>query len=302
MKTLKTIIFTIIALASFLAMLFFLLCALGALLQSNTGLLVIFSVFVIAFFGVSYLSTNIAKQGYPNPKSKSKTDKHEESNPLEASNQETQQDSDKQKIDTLIPKLKDGCNLAYRYSGVEIDELNYDEAIKAATEKSQQLTAQLLDEKVVLQHNGIAIGSIAESRRADMLRDWIKNEEPYLDYLENVNTESKRGVAFLAFYRDKRAKLSHRENDVVKLVRFTGYLQQLAIESRQHGEELSLMEDTDDNGKEYVSVFAGWDEIGRLPAKYANRYMDEGAAGCFFEYDEYDEEKDKNIPFVRIYW
>lgn len=302
MKTLKTIIFTIITLASLLAFLVSLLFAFMALLSFEWMVLAVFLLISAVLYGICYLSANIAKQGYPDLPDKSKATKNKELNALEASNQDTQQDSDKKKIDILIPKLKDGCNLAYHYSRVEIDELNYDEAIKAATEKSWQLTAQLLDEKVVLQHNGITIGSIAESRRADMLRDWIKNEEPYLVYLENVNTESKRGVAFLAFYRDKRAKLSQRENDVVKLVRFTGYLQQLAIESRQHGEELSLMEDTDDNGKEYVSVFAGWDEIGRLPAKYANRYMDEGAAGCFFEYDEYDEGKDKNIPFVRIYW
>ena len=36
--------------------------------------------------------------------------------------------------------------------------------------------------------------------------------------------------------------------------------------------------------------------------KDAQRYFDEGAAAVFVDHVDYDNEKDRSIPYVKIYW
>lgn len=51
-----------------------------------------------------------------------------------------------------------------------------------------------------------------------------------------------------------------------------------------------------------TQAFEPEDEIGALPKAVAQRYLQNGAVAAFVDHIEYDADKDKNIPYVMIYW
>ena len=66
------------------------------------------------------------------------------------------------------------------------------------------------------------------------------------------------------------------------------------------GEKVDLEEDYD--GDDSVIVSSVGMEIGHLPKKQARKFVADGCAGAFVEEIEYDDEKDRYIPHIRIYW
>lgn len=213
-----------------------------------------------------------------------------------------QEDEKQDKFEISIPKRKNNVPLAYQYQHQDILSLNIESAIKATENNALELSAQIDGNDVLLYSRREKIG-ILGGNRIDMLKDWIRNNEPYLIYLEGIDTENKKAIVHLAFYRDKREKMSWREHVTIKLTNYKKEDAQMVIPVLENGNELDLNENySDRSASEYVGVEESYVEIGRLPKKMCERYLEEGAAGCFFDHADYDEEKDVYIPYVTIYW
>ena len=208
----------------------------------------------------------------------------------------------KEKFNVDIPKRKNNAPLAYQYNNQEMLELNYNFAIECAQNNMLELSANIEDGNVTLYSGENRIG-ILGGKSVEMMKDWIKNNDPYTIILEGIDSENKKAIAYLAFYRDKRAKMYYREHTTVKLTNCRKDDQQMIISSLESGDELYLSEEYNDRtDSEYVSVEESCVEIGRLPQKACERYLDEGAAGCFFDHNDYDEVKNVYTPYVTIYW
>lgn len=206
------------------------------------------------------------------------------------------------KPDIVVPHTKDGAPMQYNYRNQEILDLNFDVAMRAANENSWELSAKVDGDRISLYYNDSKIGYLGGTH-VDMLQDWIKRNDPYTIYLEGIDSENKTAIAFLIFYRDNRKYMSFREQTTVKLTSYRKQDSQMVIAFLNEGEELELSEEYNDNsGNEYVAVEESSVEIGRLPKKVADRYLNEGAAACYFDHSDYDDEKDIYIPYVVIYW
>ena len=206
------------------------------------------------------------------------------------------------KPDIVVPHTKDGAPMQYNYRNQEILDLDFDVAMKAAAENSWELSAKVDGDRIALYYSDSKIGYLGGTH-VNMLQDWIKRNDPYTIYLEGIDSENKTAIAFLIFYRDNRKYMSFREQTTVKLTSYRKQDSQMVIAFLNEGEELDLSEEYNDNtGNEYVAVEESSVEIGRLPKKVADRYFNEGAAACYFDHSDYDDEKDIYIPYVIIYW
>lgn len=206
-----------------------------------------------------------------------------------------------EKTELKCPNTKDGAPLAYTYNRQEILELNFDVAMSAANKNEWELTAELVADQIVLYSLGEKIGVLG-GKRVDMMRDWLVRKDPYIIYLEGIDSENKKAIAFLAFYRDKRKMMSYREQSTVKLTSYKGAEKQMIISMIDDGAELSFSEGFNEKtGSEYIEIESDGLGIGRLPKKYADKYIEEGAAGCFFDHYDFDDNGDY-IPYVTIYW
>lgn len=202
-----------------------------------------------------------------------------------------------------IPNKIDNQRIAYKYSKVPLSNLDFSVVKDAVDNHAWKMDVQISEDVCIVIHNEKALGKIQNSKYTRMISDWIRNDEPFLVYLENVDDENLTAAVFIVFYRDKQKYMQNREQTVVKLTAYSSESKQFIIGALENGEELDVDSEYNLNtGKEYVSVSSVGDEIGRLPKKISDRFLEEGIAGCFFEKSEYDDEKDKEIPFVRIYW
>lgn len=196
----------------------------------------------------------------------------------------------------IIPKKYQDVPIAYRYYDVKISSQNSEVYQHILNTGNFALNVSLEQKQFILQHQNQYYCKIDSSKIANMLSDWIHNDEPYLIYANSPDT------VYIAFYRDKRKKLSGKECSIIKLTAYSSTSKQDAISFLDPTDELVLCEDYDSNGNSIVTVEGEGEEIGRLPRKTADKYLEEGAAGCFFHHDEYDDEKEKYIPYVEIYW
>ena len=143
---------------------------------------------------------------------------------------------------------------------------------------------------MTLTYHGLPFGIVKNQKRADMLKDWIARNDPFLIYLSHYGTPN---TAAMVFYRDDEARLSYRESSIVKLTRYSNEDAQLSISILENREPLDF-----DEEDEAVAI----SDIGYLPKSAASKYFEEGAAGVFLDHVDYDDEKDKYIPYVKIYW
>lgn len=204
------------------------------------------------------------------------------------------------KLDVVIPVRKDGASLAYNYS-VPFLLTNRDAALLSASKKEWYLTPEEVDGEIHLFSSGVDIGKLLE--REDMMRDWMKRNDPYIICIEKIKGDSDTCSAYIAFYKDKRKGNEWREQTVVALTAYKSEDTQFMIGLLEGGEELEAEEDFE----EHVIITSDGGEIGRLPAKYAKRYMEDGAYAIFYEGSEQIEKNTADFdyvekPFVRIYW
>lgn len=201
------------------------------------------------------------------------------------------------KLDIVIPERKDGAPLQYTYT-VKISLLN-EAALRTHHEnKNWYFTPKDIDGKIHLFLGDDDIATL--SQREDMLRDWIKRNDPYIICFKNLS-EKDGATAFIAFYRDKRKGNEWREQTVVALLSYKSTEKQDIIETLKEGDEVTLV----DVGTG-VEVWVDHEPIGKLPSKHAKRYIEEDAYGAFYEKFEYDE-GDSNLnfkqqPYIRIFW
>ena len=144
---------------------------------------------------------------------------------------------------------------------------------------------------MTLTYHGLPFGIVKNQKRADMLKDWIERNEPLLIFLSHFGASN---TVAMAFYRDDEARLSYRESTIVKLTRYSNEDAQLSISILENREPL----DFDEEDEETIAI----SDIGYLPKSAAKKYAEEGAAGVFLDHVDYDDEKDKYIPYVKIYW
>ncbi len=137
--------------------------------------------------------------------------------------------------------------------------------------------------------------------KADMVIDWLKRNDPCIVGLKRIDIEKNEYVAFAAFYRDEQKRLAYRENEIVKLIKFANKDVQENLEYINEGDMCELSEDFDDENNDIIIVEVG-DKIGQLPKKQAEKFRSNGCAGAFIDHVDFDDEKEKYIPYVKIYW
>lgn len=193
------------------------------------------------------------------------------------------------------PSRIGNCLMAYRYADVNIDAPN-PELYQEMKQNADYRLALKDTGEMTLEYAGRYYAKIATPKISEMLKDWVINKEPYLIFANSSDT------LLVVFYRDKQARMANREHDVIKLTAYYSEAKQEAISCLEEGDELIIGEDVNSEGDDIVTVEGLGQEIGRLPKKQAQKYLDEGVAGCFVSRIEYDDEKNKYVPFVIIYW
>lgn len=200
-------------------------------------------------------------------------------------------------VSVRIPDRIGDCIRAYYYPKVKIIPVPGARVLAEKMQESGDWKLEATKEPfgIELAYGGEAFASLAE--REDMVSDWLQRGDPMLIFLGNLGDSGN--YAAIAFYRDEQKRLAHRESEVVKLTRYANQDAQFALMGLEPGVKLDVEEDYDREGS--VLVMCG-DAIGALPKKSAERFLDEGCAGVFLDHIDYDDEKDKDIPYVKIYW
>lgn len=196
--------------------------------------------------------------------------------------------------DLEIPSRIGNLSRVYCYTNVKYapSEDAEDIANSMVADRQYELMLSEDSDTFLVSYNGRTIGTLID--RVDMVRDWLKRKDIVRCWLKNCG-ESGHLVA-LAFYRDEQARYSYGENKVYKLVRYANQDAQDMLVYYSDGDKVTLTEDT------FCEDVVNVEGIGDLPKKAAQRYIDEGAAAAFIDHIDYDDEKDKYIPYVKIYW
>lgn len=200
-----------------------------------------------------------------------------------------------------LPGQKNGIPEAYRYL---IPFVSKNEAVVlSAADHDWRLTACDKNGEIHLYSGETAVG-VLDHPKSKMIQDWMKNGEPYEIIVRTHNAENEFQL-LLVFYRDKAAHYQNRQQEVVTLVSYKSEAKQDIISSLDHGDEVKLDNDYELSGRGGVYVTYHGEAIGKLPAKSARRFDEDGAACALIE--EIKEECNKDyetiyIPVIRIYW
>lgn len=138
---------------------------------------------------------------------------------LHSSDEPLTADSVQDNID--LPDIIDGCPLAYSYNNVPVSNANFELALSLAHKHQWKLSARKSDAFTQIIADDQILGIVADNQKSKMLTDWIEHAEPYLIYLDGIDVENQKISLFLAFYRNKRTKLSCREHTTVRLTNFS---------------------------------------------------------------------------------
>lgn len=207
-----------------------------------------------------------------------------------------------QKIDISVPSIIDNCVRLYYYSVNFIPVSNAEEVVaQIMQEKKYELSIQVKENKIIAFYQDRELGEIIQ--RQDMIKDWLKKKDLIKLYFERYSSDDlEKCHVFIAFYRDEQARLSRREQSVVKLTNYKNEDARTGQIGLKDGALLDFDTDIDFEAPEDTVwiTYAGY-EIGRLPKKYAKRYIEEGATAVFFDRFETDENYE-DIPYVKIYW
>ena len=193
-----------------------------------------------------------------------------------------------------IPKRIGNAWKCYCYPNVSFlpDDGAYDIALEMQKNNNWKLEIGQSDiNEISLNYQGKKIGILADKKRAEMIEDWVKRNDPYLIYLNHLGEPNS---VLVVFYKDKESELQYRESKIVKLTKSYNQDAQLFLMDMENGEPLEAEEEDD----ETVAV----SNIGYLPKTDAIRYIQDGASGIFVDHIDYDDEKDKYIPYAKIYW
>ena len=206
-------------------------------------------------------------------------------------------------IDISIPRRKDNCPLAYNYSQVPYKITDVDAVKQCIETRKWDITPVLVGDEIHFVADGKDVGICTD--RVQMVKDWIKNKEPLLIYLDRLavnNDTVQKATVFMAFYRDRRKNQEWRQQSVVTLTKYKNDDAQSAMRNLEPGDPLDLEDDILDDS----ICISGLDgQIGYLPKKYAEKINEDGCFGVFIEKIEEIETDTFDLiykPVVRIYW
>lgn len=206
-------------------------------------------------------------------------------------------------LDIVIPSNIDNAKLFYHYEAEKTKNVDYDAVMKMASEKDWELEAHLVDGAVWLTAKGTPVMQLESDFRANMLSDWMKRGDPYKIYIKNINTDTREVLVYLAFYRTIEAQMQGRESQVVKLTGISGEERQETIYLLNKDDELDIdSEYTDDGDVRYIVTTLSGDSVGRLPKSVQARLANENYEACYVDHVAHDEDRDRYIPYIRIYW
>lgn len=204
------------------------------------------------------------------------------------------------RYDVVVQTRIDNLYLVYQYGKVKFIPNSAAEALALDMQRknSWELIIKLSGEDLNLYWESREIGKLID--RVDMVKDWINRGDLLKVWLENIG--SSGNFVRLAFYRDEMKRLADKESSVVKLTRCYNEDAQFSMSGLKDGEKLDFddnYESDDPDGTIWITYGSA---IGTLPKRTAQRYLNEGAAAVFLDHLDYDIEKDKEIPYVKIYW
>ena len=195
------------------------------------------------------------------------------------------------------PGQKDGHPLQYSYNRPFTKIPGIDIRADVLVDREREVDVQANGDLIELVFNGKVIGTISDSSKAQMVSDWKRKGFPCSAIVLRSCVE-----VVLRFYRDKRIGNEHRQQNVFALTAYKSDDKQDTILCLSPSDELDLEEDWDH--EDSVIVLGIGEPIGKLPKKYATKYLNEGAYCVYFEkYEEVDDEYNYIVkPFIRIYW
>lgn len=196
----------------------------------------------------------------------------------------------------VIPFKMDGAMMVHHYE-IDMPDANLTVALDAAEGKRWYLTAADVDGSIHMFSGDADLGVLPEQE--EMMKDWLRREDPYLGVLKHVNSETGCAIR-LVFYRDVKKQYGYLEQSVVALTSYKSEEKQGIILNLIEDEEVGLEEDYEKEDR--VAVYSVVGDIGNLPKKFARRYIEEGAAYVAFDHYEEDSDYYNFKPFVRIYW
>ena len=202
-----------------------------------------------------------------------------------------QEEPDKIKKLLFYPKKLNGHPLQYAYVLKLTPLVDLRQSVLCGEEKIVGVESS--DTVINVIYNGEIVGTSDDAGKLKMLKDWEEKGFPrngiILSDCEHLN---------IRFYADRRKNNSFREQTVTPLYCFQSEQAQGVIAVLENGDPLELEEI---NGKENAVIVSYESEkVGELPKKLADRFLEEGAYGAFFE--KTDSVGDIEKPYVRIYW
>lgn len=213
--------------------------------------------------------------------------------PAQTSPTEEKPAAQEKAVDIVIPDHIGSAFRKYYYSDIAFNPFPTAEQLALEMQQTNDwsLEAVKAGSGISLNYHGRPLGVLDNADKAKMVSDWIERGDPFLVFLSHYG---EKNTVAIAFYLDEQSRLSYRESTVSKLTRYAGEDAQFSLSLMSDGEPLDF--DEEDDGIVAIS------DIGYLPKSVAARYNQEGAAGVFVDHIDYDDEKDKYIPYVKIYW
>ena len=216
---------------------------------------------------------------------------------------ETPSNVAKASVDYSLPSRIGDCLRLYQYFNLRAVPSDNAVSIAKTMQAANKWTfdAREEDGSIVLYFDGQFFGKLLD--RVDMVKDWMHCGDPLIIGLKNIKDDDGQIVCivFAVFYRDEQKRMAWRENEVVKLVKTANNEAQEKLECVQNGDLCELRDDYDTNNNDIGVVDVGG-EIGQLPKKQAERFCTERCAGAFVDHVDFDDDTEKYIPYIKIYW
>lgn len=226
----------------------------------------------------------------------------------QAAEEERRKYEEGKKPKVYLPHVLQNTVLLYHYSNIPFTPTM--EAVNIFLDKMQPTKKYELElrqeaERLFVYYDNEKFGEV--NGRQDMIKDWLGRHDPLLVHVSEFGTGEGTFLLSIAFYRDEQARWSKKESDIVTLTNWKKYFKEfeecfIAHYGIDEGEMLDF-EEEEENEKDVVYITDNFqNRIGKLPPKYAKRYLVEDASAVFLDHFDYDEETDNEIPVVKIYW
>lgn len=204
-------------------------------------------------------------------------------------------------LDIVIPSNIGDAKLFYHYEAEKTKNVDYDIVMERASKRDWELGAKLDEGTVWLTSKNVPVMQLESDFRANMLSDWIKRGDPYKIYIKGIDAETREVFVYLAFYRTVESMMKGHEVQVLKLTSYSSEEFQAALAFLNKDDELDIGLDYTDDGDEVHCVISAGGPIGKLPKTIEKRLLEEDYARCFVDHIDFDE-KDRYVPYIKIYW